>query len=203
MVAVLTALLVMCRPAIPTKPPLKNPLIPEEPDLPAALLPAAEPARPAPPLCPPPTTIVMARMAIMASASIEPPVRPTLTPSVAMKLSIFCDTFKKATAHKNQISTLPVTASFPDAATWASTSLSVRAKTGTHSAEMSSAARKRMVNIRLVFFIRFSFHQSDSGLAINAPTMLTNSRRHHAFISSRKICPANIRHQLLKMLDVA
>lgn len=33
--------------------------------------------------------------------------------------------------------------------------------------------------------------------------MLVNSRRHQVFISSRKICPANIRHQLLKMLDVA
>ncbi len=32
--------------------------------------------------------------------------------------------------------------------------------------------------------------------------MLTNSRRHQAFIMSRNSCPANIRHQLLKMLDV-
>ena len=40
-------------------------------------------------------------------------------------------------------------------------------------------------------------------MAINAPTMLVNSFRHQAFISSRKICPANIRHQLLKILDVA
>ena len=111
--AVLTALLVMCRPAIPTSPPLKNPAIPEVPDLPA-ILPAAVPARPAPAPCPPPTTIVTARMAIMASASIEPPVRPTLTPSVAIKLSIFCDTFRNATAHRNQSSTFPVTASLLD-----------------------------------------------------------------------------------------
>ena len=75
-------------PAMPIKPPLKNPAIPEESDLPA-VLPAAEPARPAPPPCLPPTTIVTARMAIMASDSREPPVRPTLTPNVAIKLSIF------------------------------------------------------------------------------------------------------------------
>ena len=42
----------------------------------------------------------------------------------------------------------------------------------------------------------------DSGLARNVPTIVVNSRRHHAFIRSRNNCPANIRHQLLKMLDV-
>ena len=37
---------------------------------------------------------------------------------------------------------------------------------------------------------------------MKVPTMLTKSRRHHAFINSRKICPPNIRHQLLKMFAV-
>ena len=68
--AVLTALLVICRPAIPISPPLKNPAIPEEPDFPA-VLPAAEPVRPAPAPRPPPATIVTALTAIMASASME------------------------------------------------------------------------------------------------------------------------------------
>ena len=43
-------------------------------------------------------------------------------------------------------------------------------------------------------------HQTYSAL-LN--TMLTKSRRHHAFIRSRKIWPPNIRHQLLKILEVA
>ena len=38
----------------------------------------------------------------------------------------------------------------------------------------------------------------ESGFEMNVPTIVINSRRHHAFISSRNICPPNIRHQLLK-----
>ena len=52
----------------------------------------------------------------------------------------------------------------------------------------------------------FRFHspcQMESGLEMKEPTMLTKSRRHHAFIRSRKIWPPNIRHQLLKILEVA
>ena len=54
---------------------------------------------------------------IMASASILPPVWPTLTPRLAMNESIFCDTFKKPIAHMNQIRTLPETVSLPTAST--------------------------------------------------------------------------------------
>ncbi len=57
-----------------------------------------------------------------------------------MKLSIFCETFKKATAQRNQIRTFPVTASLLDAATAASTSLSSRARAGTHRAESINTA---------------------------------------------------------------
>ena len=67
----------------------------------------------------------------------------------AMKLSIFWDTFKKATAHRNQISTLPVTASLLDADTWASTSASVRAKAGAQSNAASTSASGRRDKIRL------------------------------------------------------
>ena len=66
----------------------------------------------------------MARMAIIASESMEPPVCPTFRPRLDKKLSIFCDTFKNAMAHRNQTSTLPETASFPEALTADSTSLS-------------------------------------------------------------------------------
>ncbi len=89
----------------------------------------------------------------MASAIREPPVRPTLMPRVPRMLSIFCDTFKKATAQKNQISTFPVTASLLDAATWASTSLSVRAKAGAQSNAASTSASGRRDKIR--FFMGF------------------------------------------------
>ena len=144
MVAVLTALLVMCRPAMSIKPPLKNPASPAELELPPEAPPdaeAPEPRRPPPRIRPaPPVAIVTARNVTIASASIEPPVRPTLTPRLAMKLSIFCETFKKATAQRNQIRTFPVTASLLDAATAASTSLSSRARAGTHRAESINTA---------------------------------------------------------------
>lgn len=52
-------------------------------------------------------------MAIIASESMEPPVCPTFRPRLDRKLSIFCDTFKKAMAHRNHTSTLPETASLP------------------------------------------------------------------------------------------
>lgn len=145
MVAVLTALLVIFLPAIPMRPPLKNPPAElEVPDTPAEL---AVPL-PLPSVCPAnPATVVTPRVAIMTSASMELPVRPTLTPKVAMKLSIFWDTLRKAIAHRNQISTFPVTASLLDAATAASTSLSSRAKTGVQSISAISAVRgsRRMI----------------------------------------------------------
>lgn len=84
----------------------------------------------------------------MASAIREPPVRPTLTPRVPRILSIFWDTFKKATAQKNQISTLPVTASALVASTWASTSASVRAKAGAQSNAASTRASGRRDKMR-------------------------------------------------------
>ena len=56
----------------------------------------------------------MARVAIRTSAISEPPVCPTLTPRLARKLSIFCDTFRNATAQSSQIKTLPATASLPE-----------------------------------------------------------------------------------------
>ena len=56
---------------------------------------------------------------IIASASILPPVWPTLTPRLAIKESIFCDTFRNPIAHINQISTFPETASLPTASTCA------------------------------------------------------------------------------------
>jgi len=67
---------------------------------------------------------VRLRPAIRSSAIMFPPVLPTLMPSDARKESIFWDTFKKAMAHRNQTSTLPETASFPEALTADSTSLS-------------------------------------------------------------------------------
>ena len=42
----------------------------------------------------------------------------------------------------------------------------------------------------------------DKGFAINVPTMLVNSRRHQAFMSSRNTCPPSIRHHALKMFAV-
>ena len=68
--------------------------------------------------------------AIIASASILPPVWPTLTPRLAIKESIFCDTLRNPIAHINQISTFPETASLPTASTCAWTSSSEIAKAG-------------------------------------------------------------------------
>ena len=91
--------------------------------------------------------------AIMASAIMEPPVWPTLTPRLAMKLSIFCDTLRKATAHRNQISTFPVTSDLLEAATCASTSASVTAKAGTHK---KAASRDTSSNVKNILFFVLS-----------------------------------------------
>ena len=53
-----------------------------------------------------------------------------------------------------------------------------------------------------MFFRGYPSHQIERGLEMKAPTMLTNSRRHQAFISNKNTWPPNIRHQLLKMLAV-
>lgn len=66
-----------------------------------------------------------------------------------MKLSIFCDTFRKATAHKNQISTFPATSDLLEAATCASTSASVTAKAGTHK---KAASRDTSNNVKNILF---------------------------------------------------
>ena len=73
------------------------------------------------------------------SPSMEPPVCPTLTPMLAMKLSIFCETLRKPTAQRNQTRTFPVTASRLELLTAASTSLSSRANAGT--AKVSASKR--------------------------------------------------------------
>ena len=77
--------------------------------------------------------------ATIASPSMEPPVCPTLTPMLAMKLSIFCETLRKPTAQRNQTRTFPVTASRLELLTAASTSLSSRANAGT--AKVSASKR--------------------------------------------------------------
>lgn len=46
------------------------------------------------------------------------------------------------------------------------------------------------------------FSEREKEFAMNAPTMLVNSRRHQAFMSRRNTCPPNIRHQDLKMPPV-
>ena len=112
-VADLTALLVMRLPTIPASPPDINPLEPAfvwEETL----------------LWPPPKYWLekffsppIPLAAIIASASIEPPVCPTLIPRLDIKESIFWDTFKKAMAQRNQISTLPDAVALPIAFTWA------------------------------------------------------------------------------------
>ena len=77
--------------------------------------------------------------ATIASPNMEPPVCPTLTPILAMKLSIFCETLRNPTAQRNQTSTFPVTVSRLELLTAASTSLSSRANAGT--AKVSASKR--------------------------------------------------------------
>ena len=125
------------------------------PVLPPDVLPEA-PAFPPPNRCPAdPTAVESARETTSTSDSIEPPVWPTLTPMLPIKLSIFCDTFRKATAQRNQISTFPVTASLPEASTWACTSSSVTANTG-RQATVRSAATSSRIAIEFVLH-RFVF----------------------------------------------
>ena len=120
--AVLAASLVILRLITPASPPRRKPESPAEGPLPPDF--PAEP-RPNPMILPPkPAAMDTPRAAIMASASMEPPVWPTLTPRLDRKLSIFWETFRKPTAQKNQISTLPLTVSLLVAFTAASTSLS-------------------------------------------------------------------------------
>ena len=97
----------------PARPPCRKVLL--SPPLPPVL-----PARPALPPRPRPATpraAAMLRAASIASASIEPPVWPTLMPRPCMKLSIDCEIFRKATAHRNQTNRFPATPSFPEAET--------------------------------------------------------------------------------------
>lgn len=95
-------------------------------------------------------------------------------------------------------------ASRPAAFTWAS--LSEKAKALWQDRQRRSTIRKAAVSTFLYFFmvivIPFYFSHSESGFAMNAPTMLVNSRRHQAFMSRRNTCPPNIRHQDLKMPPV-
>lgn len=92
-VAVFTASRDTFRLTTPARPPFigqEEPACPGAPGAPGP--PAVRPPFPAkPPTAFPvaPATMVTPRMAIMASASIEPPVWPTLTPRLAIKLSIF------------------------------------------------------------------------------------------------------------------
>ena len=135
-VAVLTASLVIFRLTTPARPPCRKP---EDPDAAAparlealsAKFPTTFPAMPAARETPLNATI--------ASPSMEPPVCPTLTPMLAMKLSIFCETLRKPTAQRNQTRTFPVTASRLELLTAASTSLSSRANAGT--AKVSASKR--------------------------------------------------------------
>ena len=128
-VTLLTALRSVCLPTDPASPPDRKfpptAVSPGEPDF----------RYPLPPLLLPPfKCMAPAKLlpAIRSSAIMFPPVFPTLMPRLAMKESIFWLTFKKAMAHRNQMKTFPVTASFPCSATACSTSASVssEAKTG-------------------------------------------------------------------------
>lgn len=51
-------------------------------------------------------------------------------------------------------------------------------------------------------FILVLLSYRDNGLARKVPTIEVNSRRHHAFIRSKKNWPPSIRHQLLKIFPV-
>ena len=142
--------------------------------------------------------VLMARMAIIASESMEPPVCPTFRPRLDRKLSIFCDTFKKAMVHRNHSSTLPETASLPEALTADSTSLSEMANALVDITKTRASISRQFKKNRFLMDTPYR----DKGFAINVPTMLVNSRRHHAFMSSRNTCPPSIRHQDFQMFDV-
>src|SRR5699024_11842577 len=68
-----------------------------------------------------------------------------------------------------------------------------RSKTGMEQNNTRQETSTRAVRIGFLYFMDSSFHQSDNGFARKVPTMLVNSRRHQAFISSRKNCPPSIR----------
>lgn len=101
---------------------------------------------------------------------------------------------------------MPDTVSRPAAFTWAWASLSEKAKVAWQDRHRRRAIKKVAVSTFLYFFmviaIPFLIFHSESGFAMNAPTMLVNSRRHQAFMSRRNTCPPNIRHHDLKILDV-
>ena len=102
-----------------------------------------------PPKAPPaaPAAVPIARPATISSASILPPVRPTLTPSPARKLSIFWLILRKATAHSSQIKILPATSVSEDAAIALWTSDSSKA----NAVEDSKVIVPAMVRSRIVF----------------------------------------------------
>ena len=81
-------------------------------------------------------------------------------------------------------------------------SVSSAAKTGMEQNKTRQETSTRAVRIGFLYFMDSSFHQSDNGFARKVPTMLVNSRRHHAFINNRKNCPPSIRHQEWKMFPV-
>lgn len=104
-------------------------------------------------------------------------------------------------AHINQIRTFPATASLPTASTYACTSLSSSAKAGWAMKHIMTMTVNTVKRIRFIFRMIVPPYK-DRGLAIKAPNMDVNSRRHQAFITSRNTCPPNILHQDLKMFDV-
>ena len=137
-VALVTASFVALRLAMPIRPPLKKPPA-DAAAAPLPLCPAPEPKE-----CPMAPAIVPTPLAaINASASMEPPVCPTLTPKLAKKLSIFCEALRKPMAHKNQISTFPVTVSRPTESTCACTSASLIANAGIASDMEKTSTRRK------------------------------------------------------------
>lgn len=138
--------------------------------------------------------IVKPLAAIKSSAIMEPPVCPTLTPRLFIKLSIFWLIFRKAIAHRNQMKIFPAAASLPTA----STSASVTANTVTDWEKNSINAGMVYIN----FFFKLEPPYNDKGLERKVPTIEVNSLRHHAFIRSRKSWPPNILHHDLKMFEV-
>lgn len=121
----------------------------------------------------------------MASAISEPPVRPVLIPREDRKLSIFCATFKKPMAHKNQMKTFPVTLSLPTLSTCFCTSSSVSAAAGMAAIAARTISTRNRHRILFPFLILIASY-SDKGFERNAPTIDVKMRRHQAFISNKK-----------------
>ena len=137
--AFLTALPVIPLPTIPESPPLNAAVLTDVPlDLPAETL-----------LPPPLNVLPMLLAVIRTSANIDPPVCPTFIPREDIKLSIFCDTFRNATAQRNQTKIFPVTPSLPIRVTSFCTSFSVRAKTDTENIPTRTAAD--IINLKYFF----------------------------------------------------